>query len=154
MPTPVATTITPERKVWTKPVLASASIKEITGFFFGSGTDGGTMSGRMMMLSDARLKRRIREAGTSAMGLPIHTFEFVWGGPRYRGVLAQDLKERLAPAVVLDPVGFYRVNYQLIDVDLTIVDAVAARGGTGARSPADPPDERACAGRAFESPSP
>ena len=66
--------------------------------------------------SDRRLKRDIVHLGVSPSGLPIYSFQYVWGGPRYVGVMAQDLLKLRPDAVVFDECGFYRVDYSKIDV--------------------------------------
>lgn len=57
--------------------------------------------------SDRRLKTDIRRVGTLDNGTPVYAYRYVWGGPTHIGVMAQDVPD----AAVLDPSGFYRVNY-------------------------------------------
>jgi hypothetical protein len=41
--------------------------------------------------SDRRLKRNIERVGTHAYGIPLYAFDYVWGGPRMLGVMADEL---------------------------------------------------------------
>ena len=107
------------RRPWQKPLLLSASIKEMTAGQPNSGTE---ISG-MFMASDARLKKTIVRVGTSARGIPIHEFNYFWGGPRYRGVIAQHLFDIVPEAVRLDACGYQRVDYTKIDVEFEVVSA-------------------------------
>ena len=72
------------RLAWVRPRLEIADIKEITCTGAGSGTDGGTVG--MTMVSDVRLKKNITRVGVSASGLPIYSFQYIWGGPTVVGV--------------------------------------------------------------------
>lgn len=59
--------------------------------------------------SDRRLKRDIAYSHTDESGLNWYTYEYVWGGPRQLGVMAD---EAPAHAVSIDPhSGFAMVNY-------------------------------------------
>ncbi len=78
----------------------------------GGGGGGGGGGG----WSDRRLKRDIVWLGLSPSGLPIYSFQYVWGGPRYVGVMAQDLLKLRPEAVIFDECGYYRVDYAKIDV--------------------------------------
>ena len=44
----------------------------------------------LFMASDRRIKRNLVRRGTTPGGLPIYAYSYVWGGPRYVGVMAQD----------------------------------------------------------------
>jgi hypothetical protein len=82
--------------------------------FSGGGGGGGGGGG----WSDRRLKRDIVRLGVSPSGLPIYAFRYVWGGPRYIGVMAQDLLKLRPDAVILDESGYYKVDYSRIDVEM------------------------------------
>jgi hypothetical protein len=95
------------------------SVSTHTGFssapaFGGGGGGGGGGAG----WSDRRLKRDLVRLGVSPSGLPIYAFQYVWGGPRYIGVMAQDLLTLRPDAVVLDESGYYKVDYSRIDVEM------------------------------------
>jgi hypothetical protein len=81
----------------------------------GSGGGGGGGGGGW---SDRRLKRDIVRLGASPSGLPIYAFQYVWGGPRFVGVMAQDLLRLRPDAVRLDESGYYKVDYARIDVEM------------------------------------
>ena len=78
----------------------------------GGGGGGGGGAG----WSDRRLKRAVRRIGRSPSGLPLYSFQYVWGGPRYEGVMAQDLLKLRPDAVIRDPSGYYKVDYSRLDV--------------------------------------
>ncbi len=73
--------------------------------------------------SDRRLKRAVRRIGVSPSGLPIYSFQYVWGGPRHVGVMAQDLLRLRPDAVVLDASGYMKVDYGRLDVKMTTLEA-------------------------------
>jgi len=68
--------------------------------------------------SDLRLKKNISKVGKSADGHNIYTFEYIdkdkFGHGLYRGVIAQELKPH---GVKMYEDGYYRVNYNTIDVN-------------------------------------
>lgn len=63
--------------------------------------------------SDARLKENIRRVGKTDGGAPIYTYTYRDdpGHVTYMGVMAQDVPE----ARVMDPSGFYRVDYSKVN---------------------------------------
>ena len=65
----------------------------------------GTAAGAMMM-SDRRLKRIVRR-----LGKYLCEFEYVWGGPVYVGVIAQEILPVWPEAVHVHPSGFLMVDY-------------------------------------------
>ena len=73
-----------------------------------SGGGGGSGGGGW---SDRRLKRDIVRVGESACGLPLYRFQYIWGGPEYVGVMAQDLIALRPEALILDDSGYFRVDY-------------------------------------------
>lgn len=90
----------------------------------GGGGSGGGGGG----WSDRRLKRNIVRLGTSPSGLPIYAFDYVWGGPRHVGVMAQDLLQVRPEAVIATGSGYLMVDYDMIDVRMTTYeDWLAAR---------------------------
>ena len=70
--------------------------------------------------SDIRLKKNINSCGSSPSGIPLYTFAYKDDKSRnvYRGVMAQDILKTHPEAVILDPSGYYKVIYELIDVNL------------------------------------
>lgn len=73
------------------------------------------------MASDVRLKENIARVGTSPSGLGIYEWNYKSGGPRYRGVMAQEVLSVFPSAVVPIGNGYLGVKYDLIDVDMELV---------------------------------
>jgi len=70
------------------------------------------------LLSDIRLKEKIKRTGVSPSGIPIYEFNYIGGTNRYSGAMAQDLIEMGIDAVSVENHGYYSVNYNSIDVDM------------------------------------
>jgi hypothetical protein len=51
----------------------------------------GSIAGAGMMASDRRFKRDIVKVGETAGGTNLYEFTYVWGGPRYVGVMADEV---------------------------------------------------------------
>ena len=68
--------------------------------------------------SDIRLKKNITKVGRSKEGHNVYTFEYIdkekFGHGLYKGVMAQELESH---SVRIDSDGYYRVNYDTIDVN-------------------------------------
>lgn len=60
--------------------------------------------------SDVRVKENIERVGTLDNGLPVYAYNYVWGGPRHIGVMAQDV-EVLHPDAVFEVGGIKAVDY-------------------------------------------
>ena len=71
-----------------------------------------------MALSDIRAKEKIQRTGNSPSGIPIYEFNYIGGEARYSGTMAQDLLKMDIDAVSMHEDGYYRVNYNNIDVDM------------------------------------
>ena len=75
--------------------------------------------------SDLRMKQEVAKLGQSPSGIPIYRFKYKeafdpdGSGATYVGTMAQDLLETYPVAVITGDDGFYRVNYDQIDVDMT-----------------------------------
>ena len=82
----------------------------------------GNAFGNMSMVSDIRLKEKIQRTGASPSGIPIYEFNYIGGETRYSGAMAQDLLETNPDAVSVDTSGFYKVNYNNIDVDMHLIN--------------------------------
>ena len=71
-----------------------------------------------------RMKQDIVKLGRSPSGIPIYRFKYKeafdpdGSGATYVGTMAQDLLETNPTAVITGDDGFYRVNYDQIDVDM------------------------------------
>ena len=69
-------------------------------------------------LSDIRAKEKLEKTGVSPSGIPIYEFNYIGSEARYSGAMAQDLLEMGVDAVSMHEDGYYRVNYNNIDVDM------------------------------------
>jgi len=78
------------------------------GFILGA---AGQFGGMALMASDPRLKTAIEKVGELEDGLGVYEYDYIWGGPRQRGVMADEVAE-LRPWA-LGPVidGYATVNY-------------------------------------------
>ena len=63
--------------------------------------------------SDARLKTDVRKIDTRADGLGVYEFNYVWGGPRYVGLMAQEV-QALYPDAVSERGGYLMVDYRKV----------------------------------------
>ena len=92
---------------------------------FGStGGSGGIGRNQLsaMFGSDIRLKEKIQRTGVSPSGIPIYEFNYIGDTNRYSGAMAQDLLEMNIDAVSTDVSGYYKVNYNNIDVDMHLIN--------------------------------
>ena len=64
-----------------------------------------------MPWSDRRLKENIRKVGETFNGTPIYVYNLKGDLTPLMGVMAQELMEKQPEAVLLDPSGYYKVNY-------------------------------------------
>ena len=70
--------------------------------------------------SDVRLKENINRTGSSKSGIPIYTFNYKNDDKLWSGTMAQDLLDMgMNEAVAVMDSGYYAVNYNMIDVDMT-----------------------------------
>jgi hypothetical protein len=67
-------------------------------------------------VSDLRLKENVIRIGTTRHGLPFYTFSYVGKPERYAGVIAQDVLSIMPEAVSIADDGFYRVDYQRLQI--------------------------------------
>jgi len=72
----------------------------------------GGIGGMMAAFSDRRLKSNIKRIGTHPIGVGIYEYDIF--GERQTGVMAQELLNVMPGAVILDPSGYYMVNYSLL----------------------------------------
>ena len=66
--------------------------------------------------SDRRLKENIKKIGESISGLGIYKFNYIGQAKKQIGAMADEVIKIVPEAVILGDDGFYRVNYDLIDV--------------------------------------
>lgn len=64
--------------------------------------------------SDRRLKRDIVQIGVRPDGLAVYEFEYIWGGGRRAGLMAQEVREVYPDAVLEMPNGFLAVDYRRV----------------------------------------
>ena len=81
--------------------------------------DGITSLGNVVVgISDERVKEDIYKLGYSDSGIPTYMFKYKGKNSTYTGTIAQDLiKLGRDDAVILED-GYYKVNYNLIDIDM------------------------------------
>jgi hypothetical protein len=61
--------------------------------------------------SDRRLKKNIEQVGTLNDGLPVYEYDYIWGGERQRGVMADEVEQLRPWALGPKQNGFATVNY-------------------------------------------
>jgi hypothetical protein len=67
-------------------------------------------SGAGKSFSDMRLKTNIKRIGTHRAGVGLYEYDYIWGGGKQVGVMAQEL-ELVRPDAVFDIAGFKAVDY-------------------------------------------
>ena len=67
-------------------------------------------SGVGKSFSDRRLKKNIKRIGTHKSGVGIYEYDYIWGGGKQIGVMAQEL-EKVMPEAVFEIHGFKGVDY-------------------------------------------
>ena len=70
------------------------------------------------LFSDIRLKEKIEKVGNSPSGIPIYEFNYIGQNDRYSGTMAQDLLKMGIDAGIEDESGYYKVNYNNIDINM------------------------------------
>ena len=103
-------------KLLTKEEMKKKSMK--TGW----GGTGDIATQAATVMSDIRAKEKIERTGKSPSGIPTYEFNYIGDNNRYSGVMAQDLLEMNIDAVSMGDDGFYRVNYNNIDVDMHLIN--------------------------------
>lgn len=106
-------------KLLTKEEMKSKSMK--TGWGGGGVGEDATLNA-VNVMSDIRAKEKIERTGKSPSGIPTYEFNYIGDNNRYSGVMAQDLLEMNIDAVSMGDDGFYRVNYNNIDVDMHLIN--------------------------------
>jgi hypothetical protein len=88
-----------------------------------SGNTAGAILGLgAAMLSDRRVKENIVEIGRYQNGLPMYEFNYIGDSVRYRGVMAQDVKETFPEAIVETKDGIMAVNYAKLGLSMERVN--------------------------------
>ena len=65
--------------------------------------------------SDRRLKHSVKRVGTHRIGVPLYEFAYLCSETRRIGVMADEVAKVMPAAVLMQPCGFAKVNYGLID---------------------------------------
>jgi|21_taG_2_1085346.scaffolds.fasta_scaffold40132_2 hypothetical protein len=69
--------------------------------------------------SDIRLKENIEPAGVDAVtGLNLYDFNYKWNPKRFRGVMAQEVKEKYPEAVYTSGAGWMAVYYDMLGIEM------------------------------------
>jgi hypothetical protein len=72
-----------------------------------------------MIISDRRLKDNIEFAGVDdATGLNLYDFNYKWNPKRFRGVMAQEVKEMYPEAVYDSGAGWMGVYYDRLGIQM------------------------------------
>ena len=79
---------------------------------------GGAISGIGGLFSDKRLKENIIKIKYSDSGIPIYHFNYKGDNITWTGTMAQDLLSLGKEDAVFEENGYYKVKYNLIDVDM------------------------------------
>ena len=74
----------------------------------------GAMGAMHMLPSDRRLKTDIRHVGYTRTGLRLYSFNYVWGGPRQTGVMADEVERVIPEAVRENFAGYKMVDYGMV----------------------------------------
>ena len=77
---------------------------------FGDAMDIGKMAA---MFSDRRLKKNIKQIGTRPDGLNVYEFDYIWGGKRQVGLMAQEV-QTIYPGAVSESGGYLMVDYSKV----------------------------------------
>jgi len=72
--------------------------------------------------SDRRLKTDVIEVATTHNGLPLYHFRYIGGQELYAGVMAQDVLAYMPAAVLPGANGYLAVNYQMLGLQMTLVE--------------------------------
>jgi hypothetical protein len=93
---------------------ATLDIVDTLGSSTSPTTFGG--QGRVLLISDARLKRDIALVGRLDNGLGLYRYRYLWSDAEYVGVMAQEVALIQPKAVVHGFDGYLRVNYEMLGV--------------------------------------
>lgn len=77
------------------------------------GQGGGASPGFGNLFSDSRLKANIHRISTRPDGLGVYEFEYIWGGGKHIGLMAQEVLS-IYPDAVGSVGGYYTVDYSRV----------------------------------------
>jgi hypothetical protein len=83
------------------------------GGFGGGGTATGGVAANQTAFSDSRLKTNIQRISTRPDGLGVYEFEYIWGGGKQIGLMAQEVLG-IYPDAVGSVGGYYTVDYSRV----------------------------------------
>ncbi len=87
---------------------------QFLGMQYGAGRGGSTGTpGFGNLFSDRRLKKNIKQISTRPDGLNVYEFDYIWGGGRQVGLMAQEV-QTIYPGAVSESGGFLMVDYSKV----------------------------------------
>jgi hypothetical protein len=90
---------------------AASNVLNLPGQFLGMQYGAGVANpGLQNIFSDQRLKKNVARLGTRSDGLGVYGFEYIWGGGRQIGLMAQEVAI-LYPDAIGESGGYMTVNY-------------------------------------------
>jgi hypothetical protein len=85
---------------------------QVLGMQYGAGGKMG-QPGLSNVFSDRRLKKNIKQIGTRPDGLNVYEFDYIWGGGRQTGLMAQEVQS-VYPGAVSESGGYLMVDYSKV----------------------------------------
>ena len=85
---------------------------QVLGMQYGAGGKMG-QPGLSNVFSDRRLKKNIKQIGTRPDGLNVYEFDYIWGGGRQVGLMAQEVQS-VYPGAVSESGGYLMVDYSKV----------------------------------------
>jgi hypothetical protein len=87
---------------------------QFLGMQYGAGRGGSVGTpGFSNIFSDRRLKKNIKQISTRPDGLNVYEFDYIWGGGRQVGLMAQEV-QTIYPDAVSESGGFLMVDYSKV----------------------------------------
>lgn len=87
---------------------------QFLGMQYGAGRGGSVGTpGFGNLFSDRRLKKNIKQIGTRPDGLNVYEFDYIWGGGRQVGLMAQEV-QAIYPGAVSEYGGYLMVDYSKV----------------------------------------
>ncbi len=87
---------------------------QFLGMQYGAGGGGSAGTpGFGNLFSDRRLKKNIKQISTRPDGLNVYEFDYIWGGGRQVGLMAQEV-QTIYPGAVSESGGFLMVDYSKV----------------------------------------
>jgi len=86
---------------------------QFLGMQYGASGKAPNVQGFGNIFSDKRLKTNIRKIGVRPDGLNVYEFDYVWGGGRQTGLMAQEVQS-IYPDAVSERAGYLTVDYSKV----------------------------------------